>query len=340
MTGYLRFVLASLVVANHVWLPVANQVGLHAVAGFFVISGYLMTMIINEVYIGSSGLARYFANRFLRIFPLYWTVCGLTLVGLTTFPSVFGNLYSLIYVPPSMSVWLRNVTLVNLISSPVILVPPAWSLTVEVAFYIAIGLCLGRGRWLAIVWFAMSVGYTLWLVEEGVPFGQRYSTVFAGSLFFSAGAMIYHYRGYLKFRLPTPIWWLALLAFSTFPFVVKSLGGDSRYFGYYGSAIFFVPIFLSALSTKEGRISSQFGELAYPMFLLHFFALGFVRSIIPISLSPLSTSEFLLVYAATFAMSCATVRWFNPAIDRLRDVLRPKRREKALLRLQHASALT
>ena len=50
MTGYLRFALASLVVANHVWLPTANRVGLHAVAGFFVISGYLMTMVINEVY--------------------------------------------------------------------------------------------------------------------------------------------------------------------------------------------------------------------------------------------------------------------------------------------------
>jgi hypothetical protein len=31
MTGYLRFVLAFLVVANHLWQPVANQVGLHAV---------------------------------------------------------------------------------------------------------------------------------------------------------------------------------------------------------------------------------------------------------------------------------------------------------------------
>jgi len=86
MTGYLRFVLASLVVANHVWLPVANQIGLYAVAGFFVISGYLMTMIVGEVYIGLSGLARYLANRFLRMLPLCWAVCGLTLVGLTVSP--------------------------------------------------------------------------------------------------------------------------------------------------------------------------------------------------------------------------------------------------------------
>src|SRR5438067_9448137 len=108
MTGYLRFVLASLVVANHVWLPTANRVGLHAVAGFFVISGYLMTMVINEVYTDLSGFARYLANRFLRIFPLYWTVCGLTWIGLMIAPRVFGNLNSAIAMPPDLDIWLRN----------------------------------------------------------------------------------------------------------------------------------------------------------------------------------------------------------------------------------------
>jgi peptidoglycan/LPS O-acetylase OafA/YrhL len=178
------------------------------------------------------------------------------------------------------------------------------------------------------------------MIEKGVPFGERYSTVLAGSLFFSAGAMIYHHRKYLKITVPTPVWWLMLLVFSTFPLVVRGLGGSPYYLGYYGPAVFFVPIFLSALSTKETKISSWFGELAYPMFLLHFFALGFVRWIFPSSLSPLSTYEFIGVYAATFAMSCATVRWFNPAIDRLRDALRPKHEDKAALPLQSASALT
>jgi peptidoglycan/LPS O-acetylase OafA/YrhL len=339
MTGYLRFVLASLVVANHVWLPTANKLGLHAVAGFFVISGYLMTMVINEVYLGPSGFVRYLANRFLRIFPLYWVVCGLLVIGLIIAPRVFANLYSLISIPPNLGVWLQNLTLINLVESPVILVPPAWSLTVEFAFYIAIGLCLGRGQWIAVVWFAISVAYTIWMVKEGASFGARYSTVFAGSLFFSAGAMIYYFRKYIRLRLPIPIWWLMLAAFSISPLVVRGAGGNPYYLGYYGPVVFFVPIFLSALSRKEGLISAWFGELAYPMFLLHFFALGVVRLILPFSLSPLSAFEFIVVFAATFAMSCATVRWFNPAIDRLRDVLRPKRQIESALPLQNASAL-
>jgi peptidoglycan/LPS O-acetylase OafA/YrhL len=340
MTGYLRFVLASLVVANHVWLPTANRLGLHAVTGFFVISGYLMTMVINEVYTGPSGFARYLANRFLRIFPLYWAVCGLVLMGLIIAPRVFANLYSMISIPTNLGVWLQNLTLINLVDSPVILVPPAWSLTVEFAFYIAIGLCLGRGQWIAVVWFAISVAYTVWMVEAGATFGERYSTVFAGSLFFSAGAMIYHFQKYIKFKLPIPIWWLMLAAFSISPLVVRGLGVDPYNLGYYGPAVFFVPIFLSALSIKEGRISAWFGELAYPMFLLHFFALGLVRVTFPLSLSPLSAFEFMVVYFATFAMSWAAIRWFNPAIERLRDALRPKRHDGSLLSLRNASALT
>ena len=340
MTGYLRFVLASLVVANHVWLPTANKVGLHAVAGFFVISGYLMTMVINEVYTGLYGFPRYLVNRFLRIFPLYWFVCGLILVGLIISPRVFGNLYSLISIPQNTGIWFQNLTLINLIKAPVILVPPAWSLTVEFAFYIAIGLCLGRGQWTALAWFAVSVAYTVRLVEEGASFGDRYSTIVAGSLFFSAGAVIYHYRKYADFRLPIPIWWLMLAVFSISPLAIRYFGGDPTLVGYYGPAVFFIPIFLSALSTKQSQTSAWFGELAYPMFLLHFFALGLVRLVFPISLPPLSIFEFTAAYAATFVMSWAIIRWFNPAVDRLRDVVRPKRLERAALQLHKVSALT
>ncbi len=56
MLGTLRFVLALLVVLNHLWLPVANKIGAHAVLGFYVISGFLMTRILCETYFGWAGL--------------------------------------------------------------------------------------------------------------------------------------------------------------------------------------------------------------------------------------------------------------------------------------------
>ena len=44
-----------------------------AVQVFFIISGFYISLILNEKYIdGNGGYFLYLSNRFLRIFPLYW----------------------------------------------------------------------------------------------------------------------------------------------------------------------------------------------------------------------------------------------------------------------------
>ena len=50
MLGLVRFILAGMVVANHFWFPVANQIGAHAVIAFYMISGYLMARVLNTNY--------------------------------------------------------------------------------------------------------------------------------------------------------------------------------------------------------------------------------------------------------------------------------------------------
>ena len=76
MIGTLRFVLASLVVANHVYLPTANQVGAHAVAGFYIISGFLITTLLAREWDrhGGVNLKRFYIRRFLRIMPVYFAM--------------------------------------------------------------------------------------------------------------------------------------------------------------------------------------------------------------------------------------------------------------------------
>ncbi len=84
--GFIRLVLASLVIVDHAfplggfgvepvgrWTIGQTSLGGIAVAGFFVISGYLIT---------KSGLAsdilQFLWRRFLRIFPAYWMVLLVT----------------------------------------------------------------------------------------------------------------------------------------------------------------------------------------------------------------------------------------------------------------------
>lgn len=50
MQYYLRFHLSVIVVLNHMWYDKFGTSGSYAVVGFFVISGYVITKVLNERY--------------------------------------------------------------------------------------------------------------------------------------------------------------------------------------------------------------------------------------------------------------------------------------------------
>lgn len=54
--------------------------GIIAVQGFYIISGFYMALILNEKYTGEGYYRLFITNRFLRLFPLYWTVLVLTAI--------------------------------------------------------------------------------------------------------------------------------------------------------------------------------------------------------------------------------------------------------------------
>lgn len=75
MLGLMRFILALLVVVSHLTgggaSPFFAHWGIFAVFGFYLISGYLMTIILNEKYF--FNFTTFALNRFLRLFPIYYT---------------------------------------------------------------------------------------------------------------------------------------------------------------------------------------------------------------------------------------------------------------------------
>ena len=83
--GIIRFILAVSVVVAH-----ANSSAIFglklvpsaiAVQAFYIISGFYMSLILNEKYVHQPNWYRLFiTNRFLRLFPTYWIVLVLTLL--------------------------------------------------------------------------------------------------------------------------------------------------------------------------------------------------------------------------------------------------------------------
>lgn len=73
--GTLRFLLALSVVIAHssplFGLEITRSVS--AVQGFYIVSGFLVSMILHEKYPADpAGLRLFYSNRALRIFPTYW----------------------------------------------------------------------------------------------------------------------------------------------------------------------------------------------------------------------------------------------------------------------------
>src|SRR5262245_37870067 len=78
--GLFRFLLALSVIAAHTKpaptiFPFFGGEGVTPVLLFFVISGFYMAMIVEEKY--ASNLQEFYENRFLRLFPIYWTLLGI-----------------------------------------------------------------------------------------------------------------------------------------------------------------------------------------------------------------------------------------------------------------------
>lgn len=287
MLGAYRTLLALMVVVQH--LAGAHVLGAYAVFGFYCISGYLMTTVINESYGHSmKGVGRYFLNRFLRIYPLYWLSALLSIVLILVFSAVETRAFHPdIYLPQNVLDSLRNLFIFfPQLESPR-LTPPAWALTVELFFYLLIGFGISKNRTITVLWFLLSMGYHLFAAISNYGWNDIYFTVWAASLPFSTGAMIYHFRA-LMARVMDVVpksAYMAVFLFIALPinWWLASFGGYVRDVGFYINYLicaFTIAYLVSgSLPLAQFRwIDKRIGDFSYPIYLFHY-QIGFLMMI-------------------------------------------------------------
>src|SRR6185437_15833372 len=132
--GVFRLLLALFVTIAHLSPVISINIGAYSVSAFFIISGYLMTYILNTTYgFTYVGLRKYYINRFLRIYPLYFLVLIMTLI--------FFFFNNALKITQTFVSWLHNITIIgigpyfNSNLEPSRLIPPAWALHNELIFY-------------------------------------------------------------------------------------------------------------------------------------------------------------------------------------------------------------
>ncbi len=223
--GFLRFFLAALVILSH-GLPIggfpdydpfilmsnhATTLGTFAVAGFFALSGFLIT----RSYQSTHNLLQFLWHRFLRIFPGFWVCLLLTafvfapLVQWLEQGSTYGLFEShdspLSYVYANFFLYIKQWTIAGLpAKTPMTgLNGSLWTLIHEFICYLSVGAMgilglLGRRR---IVVIALCFLWTLQLLRIHAPSlvpmvsGHAFIEEFIRlSITFFCGAVMYLYR--------------------------------------------------------------------------------------------------------------------------------------------------
>lgn len=339
MFGTYRFILALMVVNGHLfrpWYPAG-----FAVYSFFILSGYLMTLIMNRRYgYNIRGFSLYALNRFLRIYPPYFTGLLISVLILLFVPAEdIQAVDSHIQWPSTFGEWTKNLLIFGLDRNESCrMVPQAWALHIELAYYAAIGLFLGRSRRVATAWLIFSCLWTAWMFWSGrSAFYWWYGFLPSASIPFSLGSCLYHYREgiqrvLVRFNWPRAL--TATLVVSCLPLALPWDSHSSSLFDH-GKLPFFLNMAVSAALiavlmnpprrtfTRFREIDSFFGDLSYPVYLFHWQAAVLAAYLFRLPGSP---SPQLVITGGILALllAIAEARLLSRNLERLRS--RVKRR--------------
>jgi peptidoglycan/LPS O-acetylase OafA/YrhL len=340
MLGLFRYVLALMVVFSHLYPEILWWQGTYAVTCFYVISGYLMSKILNEVYVGKSWFLRYVINRCLRIFPAYLLTLLLTLSAIAIYPQVANvqlnahmRLGDVMYVPTGFWAWAENLSLLY-IGGGELTVSQSWSLRVEIVFYFAMAF-LVRSPLLVLVWCFLSACYLIYLEVSSATFMARYMSVFGASYAFSIGALVHQLAKMVKLsRLHL---FLAPVLLSVYLWQAPSLWGfpqehmgwqaffSAETYGLYGFTFLGAYLLLAIVACEKppsvGSFGIALGNLAYPIFLTHWLVV-----ILALGVGLSSENKFVFLVSTLVGIHLVSIAIYylveRPVNEKLRSQIR------------------
>lgn len=150
MFGTYRLILALLVLVTHIGK--VEVYGGVAVWGFFMLSGFLITGVLNRRYgFTKLGLVQFAWSRVLRLYPAYWLSTALTYVAVRILASRIDPLIvnDRLAMPSSLrdqlaSFFILGNTFMGLGRAELSLSPSAWAIDVELLLYVVSAVWLSR----------------------------------------------------------------------------------------------------------------------------------------------------------------------------------------------------
>lgn len=337
--GLVRLALALTVVITHTSSIFGFTLGnpVIAVRAFFIISGFYMSLVLNEKY---KSKTTFWYNRFLKIFPIYWSVLVFTIIScifafilrgnwgeLTETVKHFGEislLNKILLIISHITILGRGAimfsSLAGLSGQSFLLVPQAWTLVLELWFYLLAPFLLTRKLKTVLPIFVgailtkyLMLGFgftdTLWIYR----FFPSELVYFLMGWF---GYRIYEYiskKDYSKyFGLISTF--LILLALSVFNYINFNI--NIREWIFYILLVFLIPF--SFISSKNSRLDRFIGDFSYPVYISHILVNNIVNPLLFLPLSVNKNYQATIVFLFSIMFSFILIRFIQSPIEKIR----------------------
>lgn len=188
-----------------------------AVESFFILSGFYMALVLRTKY--KKKIKEFYFNRFIRLFPIYWMFLSFAILSSCSYWLLTGNPLSALVafsrseINPIYYVWsfISNIGILgidgtilwaNITQIPVnklIFLQGAWSLSVEIMFYLLAPWILRKQLWVQLTLFSLFLGIRIFVfINAGYSWTQwNYYFMPSAMTFFMAGSLAYLFYEYL-----------------------------------------------------------------------------------------------------------------------------------------------
>ncbi|MBP1015750.1 acyltransferase [Serratia fonticola] len=291
--GLYRYSLAILVLLSHCGISFYgyNQ-GVIAVVSFFLISGYVITLLIKKHYNKKTDILYFYADRALRLFPQFILYLVIT--------SLFLIYYGEMSIVKDSTRLIVNILMLPLnffavYNDSYIIVPQSWSLGLEMQFYILFPIIISFfsiKKWFIVSFIFFLVAYFNLINPD--YYGYR---MIAGTLF------IFILGGYLtnppKNKNKIIFIYILSVTFLLLSVVIRDV--DNRIIEVLFGVVVGMPIVLF-LARKDirNKFDLLMGNLSYGVYLNHMF-ISLVLVKLGYDISKLSTLILLILLSTSLS---------------------------------------
>jgi peptidoglycan/LPS O-acetylase OafA/YrhL len=303
--GRYRFLLAILVVLSHAGFDMLGyNPGPVAVVSFLLLSGYVMTVLIRKYYADPNRIGDFYLDRAARLFPqfIFYLLLTLGLVSAFNVSSPFLTGCTIGKIGLNLPILpLDFFQLIGL--GDCMLVPQAWSLGLELSFYIVVPILIILVTRFGCSLMALgSIGVFV-LAYLGVfdtdIYGYR---LLPGTLFIFLAGAAFAQPNLLWRHFPWFVWIGSIILYGIAhlePFIVTLPYNKEVLLG----LVVGIPALAFLRMGKYTPVDEFFGNLSYGMFLNHFLCL-YTMKLLDIEINRFR--PFILLLAISTLLSAAS----------------------------------